>query len=48
MLPDLATLHTRMLLGAWEAGLEGVSEEAAQLLMLAIEVSRARLTPGYM
>jgi len=48
MLPDLATLHTRMLLGAWEAGLEGVSEEAAQLLMLAIEVSRAILTPGYM
>ena len=38
MLPDLATLHTRMLLGAWEAGLEGVSEEAAQLLMLALEV----------
>ena len=38
MLPDQATLHTRMLLGAWEAGLEGVSEEAAQLLMLAVEV----------
>ena len=38
MLPDLATLHTRMLLGAWEAGLEGVSGEAATLLMLALEV----------
>ena len=36
MLPDHATLHTRMLLGAWEAGLEAVSEEAAQLLMLAL------------
>ena len=43
MLPDLTTLHTRMLLGAWEAGLEGVSEEAAQLLMLAIEVGRVFL-----
>ena len=39
LLPDHATLHTRMLLGAWEAGLDGVAEDAAELLMLALEVS---------
>ena len=38
LLPDLPTLHTRMLLGAWEAGLDAVSEESAQLLMLALQV----------
>ena len=31
-------MHTRMLLGAWEEGLEGVSEEAAELMMLALQV----------
>ena len=39
LLPDRPTLHTRMLLGAWEAGLDAVSEEAADLLVLALEVS---------
>ena len=38
LLPNLSTLHARMLLGAWEAGLEGVSEEAARLLMFTLEV----------
>ena len=38
LLPDRPTLHTRMLLLAWEAGLDGVSEEAADLLLLALEV----------
>ncbi len=38
LLPDMATLHTRMLLGAWEVGLEGVTEESARLLSLALEV----------
>ncbi|CAI8000579.1 Transcriptional adapter 1 [Geodia barretti] len=37
LLPDRPTLHTRMLLLAWEAGLDGVSEEAADLLLLALE-----------
>ena len=40
LLPDRPTLHTRMLLGAWEAGLEAVTEEAADLLLLALQVSR--------
>ena len=39
LLPDRVTLHTRMLLGAWEAGLDAVSEEAADLLLLALEVN---------
>ena len=38
LLPDLPTLHMRMLLIAWEAGLEGVSEESAQYMLTAIEV----------
>lgn len=37
LLPDHSTLHTRMLLGAWECGLEGVTEEAARLLDLALQ-----------
>ena len=41
LLPNHSTLHARMLLGAWEAGLEGVSEEAARLLMFALEVYRS-------
>ena len=40
LLPDVATLHARMLLGAWEVGLEDVSEEAARLLCVAVEVRR--------
>ena len=39
LLPDHSTLHTRMLLGAWECGLEGVTEEAAHLMLLALQVS---------
>ena len=38
LLPDVATLHARMLLGAWEVGLEDVSEEAARLLCVAVQV----------
>ena len=38
MLPDFPTLHTRMLLGAWESGLDGVSEESAKLLLLSLQV----------
>ena len=38
LLPDHPTLHTRMLLGAWEAGLGNVSHDAVDLLQLALEV----------
>lgn len=38
MLPDVSTLHARMLLGAWEADLDGVSEESAKLLLIALKV----------
>lgn len=38
LLPDFPTMHTRMLLVAWELELEGVSEQAAQLLMFALQV----------
>lgn len=38
LLPDVGTLHARMLLGAWEVGLEDVSEDAAMLLCVAVEV----------
>ena len=39
MLPDFPTLHTRMLLLAWEAGLDGVSDESAKLLLLSLQAS---------
>ena len=32
-------MHTRMLLGAWECGLEEATEESARYLMIAVEVS---------
>ena len=38
MLPDLPTMHTRMLLVAWELELDEVTEQAAKLLMLALQV----------
>lgn len=38
LLPDVGTLHARMLLGAWEVGLEDVSEDAARLLCVAVQV----------
>ena len=39
LLPDRHTLHTRMLIGAWEVDLEEVTMEAASLLCVAVEVS---------
>ena len=39
LLPDLPTMHTRMLLGAWECGLEEATEESARYLIIAVEVS---------
>ena len=37
-LPDVATLHGRLYLGAWEQGLSTVAEDSALLLSLAVEV----------
>lgn len=39
LLPDYSTLQIRMLLGSWESGLEEVSQDAVNYMMLAIEVS---------
>lgn len=39
LLPDLPTLHIRMLLIAWEAGVENVSQDSAQYMLIAVEVS---------
>ena len=38
VLPGISTLHARMLLGAWMAGLEDVSEESARQLLHALKV----------
>ena len=38
MLPDLPTLHTRILLIAWESGLDGADEDTAHYMIKAIEV----------
>ncbi len=43
VLPDLPTLHTRMLLVAWELELDAVTENSAELLMLALRVSQQLL-----
>ena len=37
-LPDIATLHGRLYLGAWEQGLSSVSDDSALLLSHAVEV----------
>lgn len=39
LLPDITTLRIRMLLGAWESGLDDVSEEVVQYMMSAVTVS---------
>ncbi|XP_064395788.1 transcriptional adapter 1-like isoform X2 [Halichondria panicea] len=38
VLPDVSTLHARMLLGAWEADLEDVSEDCAHVLLHSLKV----------
>ncbi len=38
LLPDLPTLHTRMLLLAWECGLDGATEDTALYMSRALEV----------
>ena len=43
VLPDVSTLHARMLLGAWEAELEDVSEDCARVLLHALQVCQCVL-----
>ena len=44
VLPDVTTMHARMLLGAWEAGLEDVPEDCAVILLCALKVCRIVVT----
>jgi transcriptional adapter 1 len=37
-LPDLSLIFGRMMLSAWEVGLDGAEEPAAQLLVVAVQV----------
>jgi transcriptional adapter 1 len=37
-LPDLSLIFGRMLLCAWEVGLDGAQEPAAELLVVAVQV----------
>ena len=37
-LPDVASLHGRLYLGAWEHGLDSVADDTASLLSNAVEV----------
>lgn len=38
VLPDISTLHGRLYLGAWDAGLDSIADETAPLLAAAVEV----------
>lgn len=38
MLPDTATIHGRLYLGAWDAGLDNVADETVSLVQFATEV----------
>lgn len=37
VLPDISTLHGRLYLGAWDAGLDSIADETAPLLAAAVE-----------
>jgi len=39
-LPDISMVHGRIIVAAWEFGLEDVDDDAVHLLMRAIEVSK--------
>lgn len=39
VLPDISTMHGRLFLGAWDAGLDSSADETAPLLVAAVEVS---------
>lgn len=38
LLPDIAMVHGRLVVSAWEFGLDGVHDDAVRLLMQAVEV----------
>lgn len=38
VLPDIATLHGRLFLGAWDVGLDSITDETAPLMSQALEV----------
>jgi transcriptional adapter 1 len=37
-LPDMSLIFGRMMLSAWEVGLDGAEERAAELLVIAVQV----------
>ena len=43
VMPDIALIHGRLLVSAWEEGLEGVEDEAVQLTLAAAEQQLRRL-----
>ena len=38
LLPDIGLIHGRMIVTAWDYGLEDVEDDAIRLLLLAVEV----------
>jgi len=38
LLPDVGLIHGRMIVTAWDYGLEDVDDDAIRLLLLAVEV----------
>ena len=38
LLPDIAMVHGRFIVSAWEFGLDGIQDDAVKLLSLAVEV----------
>jgi len=38
LLPDVAMVHGRFIVSAWEFGLDGIQDDAVKLLSLAVEV----------
>ena len=41
MLPDTATIYGRLFLGAWDAGLDNVSDDTVSLMLHATEVKQS-------
>ena len=41
MLPDTATIYGRLFLGAWDAGLDNVSDDTVSLMLHATEVNES-------
>jgi len=43
LLPDMAMVHGRFIVSAWEFGLDGIQDDAVKLLSLAVEVGTVML-----